>query len=151
MKKCGKCLKSKQETEFYRHSKDGYQSQCKSCRRLANKLHNRTPKRKAKNKEAVKKWAKTKGSKYYKRADVRKRKAELAKKYREDPKLRSKHLARWIVSRAIKSGNLERLPCSGCGGLQAQAHHSDYSKPLMIVWLCRKCHQEVHNKAEGSK
>lgn len=29
-----------------------------------------------------------------------------------------------------------------------QAHHVDYDNPLMIVWLCIKCHRKVHKKTE---
>ncbi len=29
---------------------------------------------------------------------------------------------------------------------EGQRHHSDYSKPLDIVWLCREHHTEEHNK-----
>lgn len=151
MRRCGGCSKTKSNVDFYKHKRDGFQSRCKDCKREENKLRNRTPQRRAYNKAAHKKWFASNGSKYYKNPAVRKRRSEAMKRYRNDPRLRARHMARWMVSRAIKSGQIERLPCSGCGAQQSQAHHPDYSKPLFIVWLCRSCHQNVHTKAGGRK
>lgn len=33
--------------------------------------------------------------------------------------------------------------CKVCGE-KAQMHHTDYSKPLQVTWLCRKHHLELH-------
>lgn len=50
--------------------------------------------------------------------------------------------AHQIVSSAIRNGLLVRPAfCESC--LQAKridAHHEDYSQPLVVRWLCRKCH-----------
>ncbi len=46
------------------------------------------------------------------------------------------------VSRAIKSGVLIRQNCF-CGKY-GEAHHDDYSKPLEVLWLCKKHHEERH-------
>jgi hypothetical protein len=49
------------------------------------------------------------------------------------------------VHRAIRSGELMRPhQCEICGNSKPDAHHSDYSKPLEVVWLCRSCHQRLH-------
>lgn len=52
------------------------------------------------------------------------------------------HAARGVTERAIKNGRLVRPDaCQQCGrGAHIDAHHEDYSKPLDVVWLCRKCH-----------
>lgn len=52
------------------------------------------------------------------------------------------------VSAAIKRGELKRSEtCAWCGtGGRIEAHHPDYARPLMVVWLCRSCHC-AHHKA----
>jgi len=53
--------------------------------------------------------------------------------------------ARKMVGNQIRSGKLIRLPCEICGEHETTAHHDDYSKPLDVKWLCRKCHRLVHD------
>lgn len=57
------------------------------------------------------------------------------------------------VQQALRSGLIERpAVCSVCGKAFAaedgrpglQAHHDDYSKPLDVRWMCRRCHYEWH-------
>jgi len=57
---------------------------------------------------------------------------------------------RMIVQRAVESGALVRPEtCSKCGdATKVEGHHPDYSKPLMVEWLCRKCHAFVHRKPQ---
>jgi len=55
-----------------------------------------------------------------------------------------KYKARYAVRNALRNGVLKRLPCSSCGAENAEAHHEDYSKPLSVEWLCRKCHGLRH-------
>jgi len=79
------------------------------------------------------------------------RKAANMKRYRNDPRHRAKHEARWILNHAIASGRIVSQPCSNCTTIPAQAHHADYSKPLDIIWLCRACHQHEHARATGKE
>ncbi len=44
----------------------------------------------------------------------------------------------------IKRGKLVKQPCEYCGNRSVQAHHDDYSKPLMVKWLCKECHELHH-------
>jgi hypothetical protein len=48
--------------------------------------------------------------------------------------------AEQIASAARRRGFLIPEPCTICGALKVDAHHPDYSKPLEVVWLCRKHH-----------
>lgn len=69
-----------------------------------------------------------------------------AKKYREANPCKPKV---WeIVRRAILKGVLT-VPefCQGCKtNAKLHAHHEDYSRPLDVKWLCRKCHGLRHRK-----
>ena len=64
------------------------------------------------------------------------------KRYIEKNPLKVK--ARHAVAYAVSTGKLKRLPCIVCKK-KAHAHHEDYTKPLDVIWLCRKHHQEHHN------
>jgi hypothetical protein len=56
----------------------------------------------------------------------------------------TKQSAQAKAAAAIYRGVLVRGPCSQCGAPKTDAHHEDYSKPLDVVWLCRKCHRLRH-------
>ena len=72
--------------------------------------------------------------------------AAYAKKARD--KFPEKAKARSKVSDAIKSGKLIPGVCAVCGATdRIQAHHSDYTKPLDVTWLCIKCHHALHKRA----
>lgn len=43
-----------------------------------------------------------------------------------------------------RRGKLTQEPCSECGSPDSQMHHHDYTKPLEVEWLCRKCHLKRH-------
>lgn len=61
----------------------------------------------------------------------------------EDRKLRAR--VRSITNHAIRDGKLKRKPCKVCGKT-AEAHHPDYSKPLLVKWLCLKHHRDEHKR-----
>jgi len=82
-------------------------------------------------------------------------KVNVAEKYREhgrrdvatwrarNPK---EHRAHRLVRAAIKSGELTPLDCQICDSDKIiDAHHRDYDQPLVVVWLCRRCHRRMHN------
>lgn len=48
------------------------------------------------------------------------------------------------VNNAVVRGKLVKLACEVCGNTKSEAHHADYSKPLDVMWLCRKHHKDVH-------
>ncbi|KKM69050.1 hypothetical protein LCGC14_1454700 [marine sediment metagenome] len=82
-------------------------------------------------KENAKKWAKKNPNKINKATkEYRKRNPEKKKA--------------WIkVERKIKIEGL----CVRCKKVPAQhRHHPDYSKPLLVQLICRKCHKEIHSQ-----
>lgn len=56
---------------------------------------------------------------------------------------RQKRLARCTLNNAVRSGKIIKEKCA-CGSLKTEAHHSDYSKPLSVLWACRSCHSKLH-------
>ena len=83
---------------------------------------------------------------YYSDPVVRARKAELARAYLKDPKLRKKEEARWRARQAVASGRLVRGSCEVCGEVKVHGHHDDYDKPLDVRWLCRPHHEKLHKE-----
>jgi hypothetical protein len=57
-------------------------------------------------------------------------------------------------NRLVRDGRIGRAPkCEACGLIKPlNAHHPDYSKPLLVVWLCKPCHaiaDKVRRKVEA--
>lgn len=67
-------------------------------------------------------------------------------KYRKEPKNKIKISARRKLLRAVQSGVVKRGVCRDCSSKRVQAHHTDYSKPLIVIWLCDKHHKLEHVK-----
>lgn len=59
---------------------------------------------------------------------------------------RMKANARAYLKEYVKRGHIKKMPCEICGDEKSEGHHEDYSKPLEVIWLCRKHHLEHHNK-----
>lgn len=57
-----------------------------------------------------------------------------------------KHQARVTLGRALKAGKIVKPTlCEACGqSEQLNGHHTDYSKPLEVCWLCGPCHRREH-------
>lgn len=136
MKRCFKCLCEKPLEAFYAHSrmKDGHLNKCKDCTKKDAALHRQQnledirqydrlraamPHRVAQRKEIVKRWT---------------------KRYPE------RKNAQTMLHRTLQANVLTAWPvCEvpDCNQ-KPEAHHPDYSRPLMVTWLCRAHHMQAH-------
>jgi hypothetical protein len=85
------------------------------------------------------------------RANYRKRNRERLNEAKRIKTLGSDNLkkrAQDRLERAVKSGLVQRPDTCPCGRPNPEGHHSDYSKPLMVAWLCHKCHFDLHAKMD---
>ena len=59
-----------------------------------------------------------------------------------------KQIARIALFHAIQIGKIIRPEeCSVCHKkIKVEGHHPDYSKPLEVIWMCRRCHFDLHKK-----
>lgn len=168
-KKCYKCGETKPLNEFYKDSSKlfGRAGTCISCgkkqhaeyytRNRDDILLNRKA-RYENNAEALKE----KQSQYRRdhlesvreydrqrsRTDSRRAAVQLSvKKWaKQNPE---KIIAQRKFNNAIKAGAITRSKqCRKCGttGITIDGHHSDYEKPLSVIWVCRPCHSAIHQK-----
>lgn len=76
----------------------------------------------------------------------RERKADINRAWRRRNAVRRKAMmmASNALWRAIRNGSLSRgTVCAFCESDQnIEAAHTDYGKPLEVLWLCRKCHRQ---------
>lgn len=51
-----------------------------------------------------------------------------------------------ILNYALKKGEIIKSDtCNNCNiKTRLSAHHSDYTKPLEVIWLCSSCHKLIH-------
>jgi hypothetical protein len=54
--------------------------------------------------------------------------------------------AQIAVVAAVRAGTLTPMPCQVCSHQEAEAHHQDYTRPLSVVWLCKKHHGGEHKR-----
>jgi hypothetical protein len=136
MKRCFKCKRTLELTEFYRHPMmgDGHLGKCRECTRRDVSENYR---------------AKVERYRAYERDRFKdpKRRANALKYAKAARKLHpEKALAHRRVAYAVRTGKLRSQPCEVCGAKKTQAHHDDYSKPLDVRWLCFRHHREHHGQ-----
>ncbi len=134
-KACPDCGLTKPVNDFYRNKRmaDGRYRTCILCtRKYNNSYYDKNPEQFV---EYRKRWFSAPG--YHEKS------LQFTQKYRR--MYPEKYKARTAVFNAVATGKLKRLPCEVCGA-KAEAHHEDYSKPLVVQWLCRKHHDAEHKE-----
>jgi len=169
MKKCTRCEVEKELTEFWQR-KDrgtGYHTICKQCmnsdrkNRNAHKLEEIYAKQREgyqKHRQKRLKWMhdywenlsdekkdeirEKKRISFQNSQEQKRKKAEYLKNVYDQ----QKYKANMQVSDAIRRGKLVKpTHCQVCNTEDLlDGHHSDYSKPLQVLWVCRKCHVAIH-------
>lgn len=140
-KNCFRCGVLKPLDAFYKHPEmaDGTLNKCKSCTKIDVRAHYQN------------------NRKRFSDYDTRREQTPERKKAKRINLSRYRAKNRLVVraysatARAVRSGRIKRMPCIVCGGLKAEAHHHDYSRPLDVTWLCFKHHREVAHGQTVSK
>lgn len=131
---CNQCGDEKPLDDFYAlpANKDGRAGHCKECHKARVKLRAQTnPAVQAYDRERAK------------------RPERIAKSQANTKRWRQEHpvayRAQNAVNNAIRDGKLMKGPCCICGTPEnVHAHHTDYSRPLDVKWLCAGCHHRIH-------
>ena len=137
MKHCNSCNTTKDDSEFHmrKASIDGLSAKCKDCQRLYDKQRDMDPHRV----EARKAYAKTDEGKA---ASRKGRKAWIERNPR-------KHAATNMVYKAVRNGRLTKPNrCERCKSNKKRlhGHNDDYSRPLVVRWLCSGCYVKWHKE-----
>ena len=139
MKTCTKCDVRKALVAFSLKaaSKDGYCPACKDCLNIQAKSYRKI------NSSVIVERQRT----YYQSEAGKLTSQRGAARARVESPVKCR--ARSTMNNAIQSGKLIRLPCVQCGCIKSEGHHHDYSKPLDVIWLCKKHHTELHKADEN--
>lgn len=135
MKKCTKCLLTKEIFEFHKDNSrtSGYRERCKRC--VSEFMQ--SPYIKEIRRQAQRKYSKTEKG-------ILTEKKHSPLRHKRASKLRH-HWAMGQVRQAKVHGALIKEPCKVCGAVdKIHAHHEDYTKPLEVMWLCPLHHSQRH-------
>ena len=139
--KCSCCGEVKDIGMFNKHSERscGHRRDCKECRRIKRKTYRLEH---GEHIAELNRLSKKRNPEIYKAINKR-RKIRIKTEYPVKFKAWKK------ASKAISEGRIIRQHCCICGNPQAEAHHTDYTQPFKITWMCRKCHGVAHKMGLG--
>jgi hypothetical protein len=148
MKVCPGCHEEKRIEEYYVSK-----SQCKTCCKARDKRYREANRARLNEYDRQRNKAEHRVADRAKRASTGKGRASMRQRREKfvetNPLKRSAHVA---VRAALKRGEMRREPCQfvelatgqRCYAKATEGHHEDYTKPLEVVWLCKKHHDERH-------
>lgn len=148
---CKKCRTEKPIDEFTRNKncKYGFEHRCKAC--AVSNAQSWAEGNRSKSRETKRRWSrnnpeKQKASEAASVARNRKKISARNLLYEKDNP--EKKRAHRCVSYALKTGKLVKPPvCQACKKQRRiVAHHEDYSKPLVVTWVCHQCHNRIHSR-----
>lgn len=121
--KCNKKIKEFDRVAYYIGTERHYRRQCKKCIR-----------------DQAKQWRDT--HKEYHRTYE-------AKKKLTDNEYKEKYRVRNLLHKALTAKQIKKGVCEMCFANKfIEGHHSDYTKPLYVTWLCRECHKALHKQKQ---
>lgn len=131
MKRCFKCGVVKPREQFYPHPEmgDGLLGKCKDCTKKDMRIDRAT-------KPRVRAYDRQRSALPH-RVALREK---IVREWRAKHPDRAK--AQQAANNAVRDGKLTRPDlCDGCGlPVKLEKHHPDYSRPLLVMWLCKVCH-----------
>ncbi len=159
MKFCSKCKLEKDESDFWirNNRKSGVNSECKECAKIR-----RTQAYRERNAEMREKrriyYQKNRQKLCKSQVDSQKGNRRY-RKYQNQYSIKKvksgdkKYVARRILNMAVRCGMVQRPDsCEKCfARIKVEGHHEDYNKPLDVVWVCKKCHLEIHRSLDKGK
>jgi hypothetical protein len=128
MRRCIRCLLEKEDKDF-----NGKSAMCRECR---------------KEEKAVREILKTGRRDNRRMTEERKayKNKQVVEWMKNNPEKISAHRK---IGYEVKLGRIIRPKiCEICGKYtdRIMAHHTDYSQPFLVVWVCPRCHGEIHEK-----
>lgn len=137
---CPTCEKWLPRTGFYGSKKtwNGITSQCKNCHMKGSIATRDIDRKRDSNREHMRQARRKNPEKF----NERERLAQAQRPWTQQRE------ARYQLNLAVQRGEiLKPNHCEHCGGgSKLQAHHTDYSKALEVLWLCPECHSKEHRK-----
>jgi hypothetical protein len=140
VKRCFKCGAEKPRTEFYPHRAmaDGLLGKCKDCTKLDARIDRQTNPR-------VREYDRERANQPHRKVLA----ARITKEWR------AKHPGRQRAHNMAARAEIQAPEyCEGCGlKRRVEKHHPDYSRPLLVVWLCKPCHaiaDKIRRRLEAS-
>ena len=126
MRTCSGCGTTKAESDFYVSSS----MRCKECVKSTVKA------RRLKKLDEVRAYDRARAELPHRRVNA----VNVTRAWRR--RHRERMAAHNAAQRAQAKGVIAQVTqCEHCGAVRLlNKHHHDYSKPLMVVWLCKPCH-----------